>query len=275
MVFRNILFLIFTLYSCESNGIVLTQYPPSKVDIGSSQIISWKSPVVLDSVSIDLYQRSQFKQNLGQTNQNLNNFKWNVSPHSDLGDSYFIKITGKSNINGTAWVNTPTFSIVLNGMTSGTISIITIVSIIGILVLCVCCNTNNKKYSRLGNLNQPFVDNNIPVARATNGTYPTAVVHQPSAATYPPTVVVQPETRGYSGSSVAGAAAGGFAAGVIVDEMIHSGRHHHHHNSDFGGGGFFDGNNSAGGGGDSSWGFFSDSNNDSGSGGGDSSGGFF
>ena len=77
MVFRNILFLIFTLYSCESNGIVLTQYPPSKVDIGSSQIISWKSPVVLDSVSIDLYQRSQFKQNLGQTNQNLNNLMIN------------------------------------------------------------------------------------------------------------------------------------------------------------------------------------------------------
>ena len=269
MVFRNILFLIFTLYRCESNGIILTQYPPSKVDIGSSQIISWKSPVVLDSVSIDLYQRSQFKQNLGQTNQNLNNFRWDVSSHAELGDSYFIKITGKSNINGTAWVNTPTFSIVINGMTTGTISLITIVSIIGILFLCVCCNTNNKKYPRSPTLNQPFVANNIPVAQPTNGTYP-------AAATYPPTVVVQPQTRGYSGSSVAGAAAGGFVAGIITDEIVHDNGHHHHHNSDFGSGSFFDGNNSGGGGSDSSWGFFSDTNNDlTGGGGGDSSGGFF
>ena len=99
MVFRNILFLIFTLYSCESNGIILTQYPPSKVDIGSSQIISWKSPVVLDSVSIDLYQRSQFKQNLGQTNQNLNNFSYNVMI-ANMHETYnFLQKHLKNNLN--------------------------------------------------------------------------------------------------------------------------------------------------------------------------------
>lgn len=279
MIFRNFLFFIFGLISCNSQGIVITQYPPSKVNIDSSQIISWKSPIKLDSVSIDLYQRRQFKQNLGSTNQNLNNFKWDVSRNCDLGDEYFIKITGKSHINGTAWVNTPNFSIVLDGMTAGTISIITIVGVIVLLLFCVYgCKNNNKRKSILGDLNSPLAQEGIPVAQPTAATYPPTVVHnQPAAATYPPTVIVQPQRQGYSGNSVAGAAVGGFATGVLVDEMIHSGGHHrHHHNnqySDFGGGSFFGNNNS--GGGDSSWGFFSDTDNTSGGGGGDDSGGFF
>ena len=273
MVFRNFLFFIFTLYSCEAKGIVLTKYPPSKVNVGSSQIISWTSPIKLDAVSIDLYQKGQFKQNLGNTNQNLNNFKWDVGYNSDLGDSYLIKVTGKSNINGTAWVNTPTFSIVLDDLSAGNISIITIVGIIFILLLCVCCNFSKRKRVK-GQLNVPFNQQSIPVAQPTAATYPPNMIHQPTAATYPPTIVVEPQRQGYSGSSVAGAAAGGFVTGMIVDEIVHSSGHHHHHNhnSDFGGGGFF-GDNNSGGGGDSSYGFFSDTDNSGG--GGDSSGGFF
>jgi hypothetical protein len=281
MIFRNFLFFIFGLISCNSQGIVITQYPPSKVNIDSSQVISWKSPVKLDSVSIDLYQRKQFKQNLGKTNQNLNNFKWDVSRNCDLGDEYYIKITGKSHINGTAWVNTPNFSIVLDGMTSGTISIITVVGVIVLLLSCVCaCSKTNKRKSILGDLNSPLAHQGIPVGQPTATTYPPNIVHhQPAAATYPPTVILQPQRQSYSRGSVAGAAVGGIVTGIVVDEVIHRGghRHHHHtnHDYDFGGGRFFGEDNSRGDASDSSWGFFSDTDSNSGGGGGDNSGGFY
>ena len=282
MIFRNFLFFIFGLISCNSQGIIITQYPPSKVNIDSSQVISWKSPIKLDSVSIDLYQRKQFKQNLGNTNQNLNNFKWDVSRNCDLGDEYYIKITGKSHINGTAWVNTPKFSIVLDGITAGTISIITIVGIIVLLILCVyaCNKKKNRRKSILGDLNSPLAHPGIPVAQPAATTYPpTLVHHQPSATTYPPTVIIQPQRPSYSRGSVTGAAAGGLVTGIVVDELIHRGGHRHHHQtnhrSDFGGGSFFGEDNSGGDASDSSWGFFSDTDNSSGGGAGDNSGGFY
>ncbi len=262
------IFVGFFIILCNSNvlskGIEITQYPDSSIERGSTQIISWTSPVKLDSVSIDLYQMSNFKKNLGRTNQQLNNFNWKVSGNAPLGDEYYIKITGKSDINGTAWANTPTFSIISNG----TNAVVIVILIIGVILVCsgisICCKRNTSG-PIIGNLNQPLPTQQIPVAQPTAATYP------PPVSTYPPQVVVASQRQGYSGGSVAGAAVGGFAAGVVVDEIMHSGGHHHHHhhsNNDFGSGSFFGGGDS---GGDSSYGFFSD---DSG-GGGDNSGGFF
>ena len=247
------------IQSVHSLGITLTQYPSSTVYLESDQIISWKSPIHLDQVTIDLYQHSNKLQTLGQTNQQVSQFKWHVSDESALGGDFFVRVTGISNMNGTAWVNSPAFSIALNH--SQRVGMYVILGIFALLVILGCLYCSRKKQYRHVEYTSPFVSNTVAgmppsvcVPPPMNPVANTPVVHA--------TPIYTGGNNGYSRSTVAGAAAAGVMGGIILDEAMHSGRHHHH-TIDFGGGTF--------GGGD----FGGQAGDSSGFGGGDFGGGDF
>ena len=56
LVHINLLLLCIT--TINSQGITITQSPDSETEQGSTQIISWTSPIKLDEITIDLYQNT-------------------------------------------------------------------------------------------------------------------------------------------------------------------------------------------------------------------------
>lgn len=249
LTLRKIILLLSFLNTIDAQGIVITKYPDLKTQRDSTQIISWSSPVRLNKVSIDLYQHSTMRQRLGQTNVQLNNFQWEVSSDATIGSDYFIKITGISTINGTAWANTPTFSIVYSKTENTTGLFITLIILGAVIVsmIWVCCYKNN--------LQPPLHTHLVPCQsgyQSYSTNIPTATVANVANGPIPIVLTNPVSQSGYSGRSVAAAGAGGFLGGMMVDEMLHSNHHHTgNSNTDFGGG-FFGG---GGGGGDSSGGF--------------------
>jgi len=261
---KNILIVLAFINTIDAQGIQITQYPGPSIVRGSNQIISWSSPIKLDQITIDLYQNNAMRERLGQTSQSISNYNWKVSNTAPNGINYFIKITGLSHVNGTAWANTPTFSIV-NSSTPNIVKIIVFV-LVAILIGCLFSTSCKKNTNYDQSLTAPFAKQ-YPTATPVAGTQ--------GGTNVLPVVTPNPmyQQRGYSGGTVAAAGAGGFLGGVMVDEMLHS--HHTSNNnntSDFGGGIFGGG----GGGGNSSGGFFGGGGGGVGGGdGGDSSGGFF
>ena len=241
-------FILFIIVKTTSSaGITITHSPDKETKLGSSQIISWSTSVDLDSVKLDLYYHNQFKTTLGETSQSLTNYKWVVPNNLALGDNYFIKVTGKSIINGTAWANTDSFSI-SSSMNQKNLVVYIIIGIIIVIVCISSCRTRNR-----------YTNNSYPVAGTVGGNVLPVTYAQSSG--------------GYSGSSVAVAGGGGFLAGMATERLLEGG------GNNSGGGGFFGGDSGGGGGG-----FFGDDSGgggggffggDSGGGGGDNSGGFF
>ena len=233
MYYRSLLYGLLTMVM----GLKFTQYPPSVVYPSSTQVIAWTSPVHLDSVAIDLYQNSVYKQRLGQTNQKATLFNWHVSDTAHTGKYYFVKVTGISNSNGTAWANSPLFSIELSQSQQRTGYIVGGILILFILVCCVYFMRRNRTvYNK--QLTTPFA-----------ATYPPQAVPINPMNNNPP--IYYRQQQGYSGTAVAGGVAAGVISGIVLDEAIHSGRHHHSSNfggGEFGGGGEYTGSSDFGGG---------------------------
>ena len=237
-----------------SAGITITQYPTNNVIKGSIQNIAWTVPsgVILTTTRVDIYQNSQFLQNLGMATNNAKSFQWSVSKNARTGNSYAIRVTATSTLGNTAWATSPLFNII-NEVSKNIASIVNIIIIIlsGLCIMLACkyCCKYRRKASRLSqsridNNGNYYTMNNPPVAQTVHGaTYPPV---------YPvnPTQVVTNGNRGYSGSNVIGAAFAGMVGGVVLDEAL-SDRHHGHHGdhgrhnsgdySNFGGGTFGDG----------------------------------
>lgn len=145
----HLFFISLGLIYSFANGIKLIIYPFEEVFVGSDQIITWISPIPLDTTAIDLYRGGLFTQALGNTSKDVYNFIWTVGNDIE-GTDFFIKVTGTSDINGSSSDNTPTFLITDIGASVWWISR-TAICIIGMIILtwcCICCRKKNHSHDK-------------------------------------------------------------------------------------------------------------------------------
>ena len=206
--------LILTCLLSVTNGfhMTLTEYPSSSVEMNSHQDIAWKTEVHLDLITVNINRNGKMIKTLAQTNQEATKYTWIVS-NIQLGDGYNIRVIGKSNINGTSYVDSPPFTIKQSMSTI----IITIIIVVIVILICigVCLGQRRNRYRQSI---QPQSGWPVP--------YGTAVPVNPTVGSQYPSAVYAEQSRGSNMGSIAT----GFAGGMIFDRILESGGGHHSHN---------------------------------------------